>query len=66
MVCTVVGGCGFLGRHMVETLLSRGYQVKVFDLRITFDDERVQFFTGDLCTKEVLNIEQQIYMLIFC
>ena len=44
---------------MVETLLSRGYQVKVFDLRITFDDERVQFFTGDLCTKEVLNIEQQ-------
>ena len=44
---------------MVETLLLRGYQVKVFDLRITFDDERVQFFTGDLCTKEVLNIEQQ-------
>ena len=44
---------------MVETLLSRGYQVKVFDLRITFDDEHVQFFTGDLCTKEVLNIEQQ-------
>ena len=45
---------------MVETLLSRGYQVKVFDLHITFDDERVQFFTGDLCTKEVLNIEHQM------
>jgi sterol-4alpha-carboxylate 3-dehydrogenase (decarboxylating) len=47
--CTVIGGCGFLGRHMVETLLSNGYTVNVFDIRVTHYDERVQFFSGDLC-----------------
>ena len=51
--CTVIGGCGFLGRHMVEQLLERGYQVNVFDIKKTFDDDQVQFFTGDLCKKEV-------------
>ncbi len=49
----MVGGCGFLGRHMVELLLDRGYQVNVFDIRITFKDDRIRFFTGDLCKKEV-------------
>ena len=52
-VCTVVGGGGFLGRHLVEGLLAWGYQVQVFDLRPTFQDDRVTFFTGDLCEKEV-------------
>lgn len=52
-VCTVIGGCGFLGRHMVDTLLSNGYQVKVFDLRITYANNRVQFYTGNMCCKEV-------------
>lgn len=29
----VVGGCGFLGRHIVEQLLERGEsQVSVFDI----------------------------------
>ena len=52
-LCTVVGGGGFLGRHLVEGLLTWGYQVQVFDLRQTFQDDRVTFFTGDLCSKEV-------------
>ena len=52
-LCTVVGGCGFLGRHMVEQLLEKGYQVNVFDIRKSFDDDRVKFFVGDLCKKEV-------------
>ncbi len=47
----MIGGCGFLGRHMVELLLNRGYQVNVFDIRVTFKDDRVTFFTGDLCNK---------------
>ena len=54
-VCTVVGGCGFLGRHMVELLLQKGYEVNVFDIRVTYKDDRVKFFTGDLCKKEVRN-----------
>ncbi|PWA23411.1 hypothetical protein CCH79_00005891 [Gambusia affinis] len=31
--CAVIGGCGFLGRHLVEKLLDRGFSVSVFDIR---------------------------------
>jgi hypothetical protein len=37
----------------VEALLERGYKVNIFDIRETFKDDRVTFFVGDLCTKEV-------------
>ena len=60
-LCTVVGGCGFLGRHLVEGLLAKGYQVQVFDLRKTFEDDRVKFFTGDLCKKEVCTVTIPLY-----
>lgn len=49
----MIGGCGFLGRHIVEKLIEKGYGVNVFDIRSTFEDERVSFFIGDLCNKEV-------------
>ncbi|KAJ3061608.1 hypothetical protein HDU98_002452 [Podochytrium sp. JEL0797] len=52
----VIGGCGFLGRRMVEMLLERGEtKVAIFDLRKTFDDDRVEFFTGDITNLE--NVE---------
>lgn len=51
--CTVIGGSGFLGQHMVEQLLARGYTVNVFDMRQGFDSPRVQFFLGDLCSQQV-------------
>ena len=59
-VCAVVGGCGFLGRHLTESLLARGYQVNVFDLKVTFENDQVRFFTGDLCRKEV-RVEELSY-----
>lgn len=31
--CVVIGGTGFLGRHLVEDLISRGYRVRVVDIR---------------------------------
>ncbi|XP_022098941.1 sterol-4-alpha-carboxylate 3-dehydrogenase, decarboxylating-like isoform X2 [Acanthaster planci] len=52
--CTVIGGCGFLGHHLVESLQERGYSVNVFDIKSTFEDKRVNFFVGDLCSKEEL------------
>jgi sterol-4alpha-carboxylate 3-dehydrogenase (decarboxylating) len=40
----VVGGCGFLGRHIVEKLLARGEkEVAVFDLVQRHFDESVTF-----------------------
>lgn len=51
--CTVIGGSGFLGQHMVEQLLARGYAVNVFDIHQGFDNPKVQFFIGDLCSQQV-------------
>ena len=59
----VVGGCGFLGRHLVEKLVERGYQVNVFDIRKSFEDDRVKFFVGDLCNKKV---RDQSKLLVVC
>lgn len=45
----VIGGSGFLGRNIVEYLLNRGAKsVRVFDLRKTWEDSRVQFVLGDI------------------
>lgn len=52
--CAVIGGSGFLGQHMVEHLLSKGFDVNVFDIRQGFDNPRVQFFLGDLCSRQDL------------
>lgn len=60
----VIGGCGFLGRHIVEQLLTRGEQaVAVFDLVQRHHDKNVQFFTGDICDpNDLSNALQKVYM----
>lgn len=47
-LCLVIGGCGFMGRHLVEGLLAEGYQVRVYDIKYGNYDDRVEFFQGDL------------------
>ena len=42
--CLVVGGGGFLGRHLVEELLQRKWTVRVFDIRQTFQDPAIEFY----------------------
>lgn len=51
--CAVIGGSGFLGRHLVEKLLERGYAVSVFDIRQSYELPGVTFHQGDLCDKQV-------------
>ena len=45
-VYLVIGGSGFLGRHIVEQLLERGDPVAVFDIVQRHDD--VPFYSGDI------------------
>ncbi|TMS17050.1 Sterol-4-alpha-carboxylate 3-dehydrogenase, decarboxylating [Larimichthys crocea] len=52
--CAVIGGSGFLGRHLVEKLLDRGYSVSVFDIRQSYELPGVTFHQGDLCDKQAL------------
>lgn len=51
--CAVIGGSGFLGRHLVEKLVDRGYSVSVFDIRQSYELPGVAFHQGDLCDKQV-------------
>ncbi|XP_076018820.1 sterol-4-alpha-carboxylate 3-dehydrogenase, decarboxylating [Genypterus blacodes] len=52
--CAVIGGSGFLGRHLVEKLMDRGYSVSVFDIRQSYELPGVTFHQGDLCNKQDL------------
>ena len=46
----VVGGNGFLGRHIVQQLLERGDIVSVFDIVERYND--VTFYSGDISDQE--------------
>lgn len=46
----VIGGNGFLGRHIVQQLLDRGDIVSVFDIVERYND--VSFYAGDISEQE--------------
>ncbi|XP_068181987.1 sterol-4-alpha-carboxylate 3-dehydrogenase, decarboxylating [Antennarius striatus] len=63
--CAVIGGSGFLGRHLVEKLLDRGYGVSVFDIRQSYELPGVTFHQGDLCDKQALLAALKAVSLVF-
>jgi len=45
----IIGGGGFLGRHIVDYLINRGEKnIVVFDMRKTFDSPTVRYVLGDI------------------
>ena len=55
MTALVTGGCGFIGRHLVDQLCARGEAVRVLDLG-PFDDlpEEVERIAGNIADPELL------------
>lgn len=53
MKALVIGGGGFLGRHLLEDLFERGHEASVYDIRQTFQDKRFPFHVGDILDVEV-------------
>jgi len=49
-VYMVIGGNGFLGRHIVQQLLERGDIVSAFDIVERYND--VQFYSGDISDQD--------------
>lgn len=51
----VTGGCGFLGRAVVDALADRGDVVTVLDHRVDPWRSDVQFVRGDICDPQVVD-----------
>lgn len=58
----VIGGSGFVGRHIVDALLARGDTVSVFDIVQRYHD--VPFYSGDISEEE--QVSQALRKVCVC
>ena len=56
--CLVLGGCGFIGSHVVDGLLKKGYEVVIFDKHhvnkknVIHNLERIELVEGDFANED--------------
>lgn len=58
----VIGGCGFIGSHIVDKLLARGHLVRVLDMRAELYRlplPGVEYLTGSFCDEVSLKVALQ-------
>ena len=60
----VTGGTGFIGSHLVEALVEKGYKVKVLDslikgklssIQYLIDKGKVEFIEGDIRNRDIVD-----------
>ncbi len=72
----ITGGAGFIGGHLAQSLLERGYRVRVLDNLLpqihgsgrrfpAYLDSRVEPILGDVCNKQVVSFALQEVDLVF-
>jgi UDP-glucose 4-epimerase len=55
-IVTVIGGSGFIGSHVADQLTRQGYQVQIFDQKVSpWKNKDQKMIVGDLLDKKLLN-----------
>jgi UDP-glucose 4-epimerase len=71
-ICLVTGGAGFIGSHLVETLLGAGHTVRVLDNFSTGNRDnlaavrdRIEIIPGDVTDQETVHIAMREIEIVF-
>jgi UDP-glucose 4-epimerase len=71
-ICLVTGGAGFIGSHLVETLLGAGHTVRVLDNFSTGSRDnlaavrdRIEIIPGDITDQETVHIAMREIEIVF-
>lgn len=61
----VIGGCGFMGSHLVDELIKVNYEVTVLDISKNFINNKAKYIIGDIMDKDFLDKTINKYNIIY-